>query len=281
MKKIILVITLIYSINFFGQEKLVFDKRFVQSEDKWVAFLPDSTKTYSYGFIYIDAQAGLTLNYEGTFTIDEKGKFNPKKRETEGFTKVRLQPNNVKVAFIPESKFGELKIAKTPDWLKSYKTGENSIERLYNWGYMYNGWNECEKALEFLEKADKINPDYKGLGVELAFSYNCLQQYQNAITVLKKALKKEPLEAYTNKELIYAQAKLGKLDEAEKSYKYAFKNCPDKTYNAENAYNILHGYYLIKDIKKFNSWLTETESILSSNPQIKNIVEQMKIKLRG
>ena len=31
---------------------------------------------------------------------------------------------------------------------------------------MYNGWNECEKALTFLEKADKIDPNYNGLQTE-------------------------------------------------------------------------------------------------------------------
>ena len=74
--------------------------------------------------------------------------------------KVRLQPNRTAIAEIPESKFKGLNIEKTPSWLASYKTDESSIERLYRWGYMYNGWSECEKALTFLEKADKINPNF-------------------------------------------------------------------------------------------------------------------------
>ena len=64
------------------------------------------------------------------------------------------------VAFIPENKFQELKISAIPDWLKYYKSDTNSIERLYRWGYMYNGWDECAKALTYLEKAEKINPKF-------------------------------------------------------------------------------------------------------------------------
>lgn len=280
MKHIFTLLTIISTFNIFAQEKLNFDKRFVQSEDKWVAFKPDSLSSYNFGFIYIDPEAGLTLDYAGSFTIDNNGKFIHKKREVESSMKYRLEANNVLVAFIPESKFSELNIKKTPDWLKYYKKDENSIERLYNWGYMYNGWNECEKALEFLEKAKKINPDHKGLRVELAFSYNCLKRYQDAISILEDALKSNPLDAYVNKELIFAQTKIGKLKEAENVCRKVVRDCPDKTYNAENAYNILQAYYIKKEVKKFNDWLAESNSYLSSDERFKSLAEKMKVELK-
>ena len=56
--------------------------------------------------------------------------------------KYRLQPNNNLVALIPESKLKELYVDKVPDWLKNYKHNENSIARLFRWGFLYNGWNE-------------------------------------------------------------------------------------------------------------------------------------------
>lgn len=280
MKHIFTLLVLVSTFNIFAQEKLSFDKRFVQSEDKWIAFEPDSLNSYHFGFIYIDSQAGLTLNYEGSFTIDNNGKFILKKRDAETSIKYRLEANNTLVAFIPESKFSELNIKKTPDWLKPYKEDENSIERLYNWGYRYNGWNECEKALEFLEKAKKINPNHKGLRVELAFSYNCLKRYQDAINILEDAIKSEPLDAYVNKELIYAQVKIGKLKEAENTCKKVVRDCPDKTYNAENAYNILQAYYLKKEVEKFKNWLAESSSYLLSEERFKNLVEKMKTELK-
>ncbi|RED24634.1 hypothetical protein BD847_1367 [Flavobacterium cutihirudinis] len=280
MNKIFTLLGLLFVFNISAQNTIQFDKKFVQSEDKWVAFPADSVGAYPYGFIYIDAQAGLTFDYEGTFKIDLTGKFIPKRREIDGQMKVRLQPNNNLVAFIPDSKFEELKIDKVPDWLKFYKEGENSIKRLYDWGYMYNGWNECQKALEYLEKAQKIDPEYKGLRVELAYSYNCLRQYQKAVDILKIALIKEPLDAYTNKELIYAEVKNDNLKDAENVCRKVFKECPDKTYNAENAYNILQAYYIKKDIKNFNNWFAETNSYLMSNQKLKPLAEQMKTELK-
>lgn len=280
MKKIITLLFLFCVYHISAQGKIQFNKRFVESEDKWVAFPADSTGAYPFGFIYIDSQAGLTFDWEGDFKIDATGKFIPEKRKVEGQVKYRLQPNDDLVAFISESKYSELNIAKEPDWLKNYKTDEGSIDRLYKWGFMYNGWNECEKGLEFLERAQKIDPEYKGLRVELAYSYNCLKQYKKAVDILKIALKKEPLDAYINKELVYAETKNGNLKEAEDVCRKVFKEVADKTYNAENAYNILQAYYIQKDIKNFNDWFVEANSYLMSDQRFKHLVEQMKVDLK-
>jgi len=116
MKYLLILVTLL-ATELNAQTTLNFDKRFLQSEDKWVAFKPDKDSTYAYGFIYIDPQAGLTLNYEGTFKVNPTGEFVPKKLDSTNM-KVRLQPNNVLVAFIPDNKFQELKISPIPNWLK-------------------------------------------------------------------------------------------------------------------------------------------------------------------
>lgn len=280
MQKTLLLLLLSVTIHTSAQD-LKFDKKFVQSEDNWVAFKPDSIGSYNFGFIYIDAQAGLTLDYAGSFTIDKNGVFLPKAKEIEGAMKYRLEPNNVLVAHIPESKMSQLKVSLIPDFLAGYKVGENTVERLYKWGYMYNGWGECNKALEFLEKAAKLNTNYKGLAVELAYSYNCLEQYQNAITVLKTALKSNPKDSYTNKEYIFALAKNNQLDEAKKIYKKSLETSSDKTYQVENAFNILQGYFLKKDNIEFQNWLTETKDLYSSNSHINGIVEKMKTQIKN
>ncbi len=266
------LLAILFAARLNAQTILNFDKRFVQSEDRWVAFSPDKDSSYTYGFIYIDEQAGLTLNYEGDFKILPTGEFVPKKLDSTNL-KVRLQPNNVLVAFIPESKFQELKIVPVPEWLKFYKTDTNSVARLYRWGFLYNGWDECAKALTYLHKAQKIDPDYKGLSVELAYSYNCLAQYENAVAVLEEALKANPTDAYTNKELIYAQIKSGQLDQASESCKNAIAVCTDQTYNGENCYNLLHTYFVKKDKDKFNLWLSETRKWnLKNDKLMKSIV---------
>lgn len=261
-----------------GQDVLQFNKRFVESEDKWVAFQKGKDNKFMYGFIYIDADAGLTLNYEGNFTIADNGTFVPEKDDSAN-VKVRLAPNNVLVAFIPPHKFAELQVPATPEWLKYYKTDTASIERLYRWGYMYNGWDQCAKALTYLEKAQKINPRFKGLSVELAFSYNCLTQFDKAIEVLEGSLKESPTGAYTNKELIYAQIKSGQLEAAAESCKKAIAVCTDKTYHGENCYNLLHSYYKKKDKANFNLWLAETKKWTAANARMTSSIKAMEEEL--
>lgn len=276
--KYLLIILTIWITNATAQNDLKFEKRFVQSEDAWVAFPADSTGAFPFGFIYIDAEAGLTLEYGGMFKIDKNGKFLKEKVEEERSIKYRLQPNNVLVALIPETNFGDLNIQAVPEWLKFYKKDQGSVEQLYRWGFFYNGYGECEKALEYLEKANKLNPNFKGLAVELAYSYNCLARYESAIKILQTALKATPKDAYTNKELIFAQAKMEKLEDAANTFRKTSK-FPDKTYNAENAYNILQGYYLLKDKKNFSKWWEETKEYISSNQQFLTNAEFMKKNL--
>jgi len=274
----ILIILILIATNLKAQTELKFDKRFVECEDKWVAFQMDKDSMYSYGFIYIDSQAGLTLNYEGDFKISSTDYYLPEKTDSISI-KVRLEPNNVLVAYIPESKYEELNINAIPDWLKYYKTDTASVERLYRWGYMYNGWNECAKALTFLEKAQRINPKFNGLEVELAYSYNCLNQFDKAILVLQDALKTNPTDAYANKELIYAQIKSGQLENASESCKKAIKICDDKTFNGENCYNLLHEYYQKKDKANFDLWLKETKKWTANNAYMTKNIEMMEDEL--
>jgi tetratricopeptide (TPR) repeat protein len=277
MKCLIFFITLI-ATNVQAQIVLKFDKRFVESEDRWVAFQKGKDSTYPYGFIYIDAQAGLTFNYEGNFKITPEGNFIPKKLDSTN-VKMRLQNNNVLVAFIPENKFAELLIPAVPEWLKYYKTDTGSVARLYRWGFLYNGWDECAKALDYLERAQKIDPKYKGLEVELAFSYNCLKQFDKAISILTGALQSDPENAYVNKELIYALIKSGQLDQASERCKKAIAVCKDQTYNGEMCYNLLHEYYKTKDKKNFMLWLEETKKWTSSRPEVVKSIKIMEDEL--
>lgn len=277
MKYLILVLTLA-TTQLIGQTTLNFDKRFVQSEDKWVAFKPDKDSVYPYGFIYIDAQAGLTLQYEGNFKILPTGEFVSRKLDSTN-VKIRLEPNNVLVAFIPESKFQELSISPTPDWLKGYKTDTNSIERLYRWGYMYNGWNECAKALTFLEKAGKIDPKFKGLAVELSYSYNCLEQFDRAEAILEEEIRTNSADAYVNKEYIYTLTKSNKIYKAVNQFEKSLKVVKDKQYNAENCYNILQCFYIQKDKVNFKKWYDILLKQPNSNDMITKSANNMKSEI--
>lgn len=280
IKYFLIALPLLFTVfHLKSQTELKFDKRFVECEDRWIAFQMDKDSSYSYGFIYIDSQAGLTFNLEGSFTISTDGRFIPKKIENTSI-KVRLQPNNVLVTFIPVNKYEELEIEPVPDWLKYYKTDTASVDRLYRWGFMYNAWGECAKALTYLEKAKEINSKYPGLEVELGFSYNCLGQYDKAIIVLSGALESDPANAYINKEYVYALSRSGQLDKAAESCQKALKICPDKTYRGEMCFNLLQAYYKKKDKENFNLWLKKTKKFNAKNDFILKIIKQMENELK-
>ena len=260
MKYFLLLFALITTtIN--AQDILKFNKRNVECEDKWVAYQKDNEGAYNFGFIYFDAQAGLTLNYGGKFKIDENGKFNllPSQKNQTNEYKIRLQPNKIIIAEIPEEKFKELAIEKTPSWLHIYKGDENSVYRLYRRGFMYNAGNECETALTYLEKAEKIDANYKGLQTELAFSYNALGKYDKAENSLKKAIAQNPKDCYTFKELAYAYTKQLKLDKAAETYTSMITICGGNNDVAETAHNLAYIYFSNKDKTNFNKWKLETE----------------------
>jgi len=277
MKYLFILLSLTVT-NLKAQTILKFDKRFVESEDKWVAFQIDKDSSYTYGFIYIDAQAGLTLNYEGSFKITQTGIYVPTKLDSVNM-KVRLQPNNVHVAFIPDNKFDELKISAIPEWLKYYKTDTASVERLYRWGFMYNGWDECAKALTYLERAQKIDPKYKGLAVELSFSYNCLKQYDRSAMILEEEIKTNPTDAYVNKEYIYALAKSAKIDKAVSQFETSINALKDNQYNAENCYNIMQYYYAQEDKVNFNKWYNIFQNQPNENKMMTRYADNMKTNI--
>jgi tetratricopeptide (TPR) repeat protein len=272
----ILFILLTFKLN--AQIDLKFDKRFVECEDKWVTFRMSEDSTYTFGFIYIDEQAGLTLNREGKFKINKDNTLSVEKlKETN--IKARLQANNVKVALLPESTFKELQIVPQPEWLKFYKTDTTSVKRLYKWGYMYNGWNECKKALSFLIKAKEIDPKYEGLNVELAFSYNCLKEYDKAEQILKEEIKIKPTDAYVNKEYIYTISKTENIEKATKQYLKSLEIIKDKTYNAENCFNIMQYFYNKKDKVEFNIWYKELNKCSNDNKMITEYADKMKAEM--
>ena len=70
MNYFIILFTLL-SFEIGAQTNLNFDKRFVECEDHWVTFNMNKDSSYTYGFIYIDEEAGLTFNREGNFKFDK------------------------------------------------------------------------------------------------------------------------------------------------------------------------------------------------------------------
>lgn len=262
-----------------AQSDLIFNKRFVECEDKWVAFDKDKDDTFSFGFIYIDATAGLTLNSEGRFIINAKNEFIAQKHDSFSL-KIRIENNNVRVAILPESHFGELKIKAVPEWLHYYKNDTLSAARLQRWGYYYNDWGMSEKALEYLEPGYKLDSNFKGMAFELGFAYNALERYEQAIPVITKALELTPKECYLYKELTYAQCNTGKLSDAESSATKGLPNCDDTEMKAEIVYNIAYQYYKLKDKTNFAIWAEKTKKWAAKGGLIYKTIISLEEKMK-
>ncbi|TLX74561.1 hypothetical protein E9993_11590 [Labilibacter sediminis] len=279
MKRLILFLLAFIVIKMNAQDNLIFNRRFIECEDQWVAFSINEDSSHIYGFIYIDSQAGLTLNLEGRFKYEPDSSLVVKKEQDTNI-KVRLENNNVNVAIIPEEMFNDLHVDSIPEWLKYYKTDVDSITRLYKWGYMYNGWGLCDKALEYLLKAKAIDVEYKGLLTEIAYSYNCLKKYDLSAEVLAEALRLNPTDAYTNKEYIYTLSQQKNIQKAIEQYEKLVELEVDDTYNAENCFNILGQFYYQKDVKNFKKWVKELRKWPNSNKKIDAYIEMMEKELK-
>ena len=239
-----------------AQAELKFDKIYFECEDKYVAFpLYDDETDYSFGFIYLDEQAGFTYQVIGDFKIDENGKYiADTSASAESNIKLRLEPNTKDVAIIPNEKVLEMGFPLTPYWLKFYKANENKVQSLIKRGYHFNHVGACNIALINLEEAYKIEPHAKGLEFEMSYAYNHLKEYDKAVAILEKAIENNPKDYFFYRELGFSYSKMEKLDEAEKVYKRGIKMSDDNAQKAEMAINMAQAYTLRKNEKKFKEW---------------------------
>jgi tetratricopeptide (TPR) repeat protein len=255
---------------------LVFNNKYIQCENRWIA-QQNKDSTFTYGFVYIDTYAGLTLDIAGSFKI-EKNVFMPTPREN-SLMKVRVPVNNNLIAIIPNDKLKELGVKTAPDWLKIYKGETPSASRNYRIGFVFNEWNECDSALIYLERAKTIDPNFKGLKAEFAFAYNALKKYDKAILVLEEALKETKGSCYLYKELVYAQMNLGLAEAAKSSAVRGIADCNDAEIKGEMAYNIAYQYYKLKDKQQFQTWSIEAAKWVKPDHQLIKALADLKIKL--
>lgn len=259
---------LLFVTGSHAQTALKFDKRFIDCEDKWVVFRPDKDGVYSYGFVYIDEQAGLTQEVGSKFTIAKDGTYVRLPQALDSTSiKVRLEPSQVRVALLPPAALASLKINATPEWLHFYKTDTVSAKHMFRRGFLCNAWDEPAKALPYLQRAQQIDPTFSGLAPELAYTYNALQQYDKAVPVAVSGLAASPSDCYAYKELSYAQLKLGQLNDAATTYQKSISRCTSKEMKSEIAFNIAGHYYHAKDRAKFDQWARETKKWATKGDQ--------------
>jgi tetratricopeptide (TPR) repeat protein len=246
---------------------LNYDSHMSDCENRWVSlYHKPGDADYTYGFVYIDPQAGFTLHYFGRFTIDSEGNFhvapNPLPPTTASL-KIRLDQNGI-AALLPARALAQLRLPERPDWLKYYQDEADPVTHKVNWGYFYNGIGDSQRALGFLEAAYKESPDAPRVVFELTYAYNATGRPEDAIRVAKNDFVKNPKEELLCREIAFAYLHMKSYKEATEQYQACIALCGDSesqmAEKSELAMNLGSAYRALGDAASRNAWLEKAKS---------------------
>ena len=119
-------------------------------------------------------------------------------------------------------------------------------------GIVYNSREEYETAIEVLEKALELDPDYGDAHNMISYVYLNLRKFEKAIEHLQKYASLNPGDANPLDSLAEANFRMGRLDEAIVKYKEAQAIKPDF---ASSSYCIAYIYALKENPAQAMEWL--------------------------
>jgi tetratricopeptide (TPR) repeat protein len=246
---------------------LIYDVHMSDCENRWVAlYHKPEDADYTYGFVYIDPQAGFTVHYFGHFTIDAAGKYHAATdplAQDKISLKIRLDQNGV-AALLPPAAIAQLQLPEQPDCLNFYKDKADPVTHKVNWGYFYNGIGDSQRALGFLEPAYKERPDAPRAAFELTYAYNATGNPEDAIRVAKAAFDKSPKDELLCREIAYSYLRLKNYKEATGQYQACIALCGDSqsqmAEKSELAMNLATAYGAMGDAATQDAWVEKAKS---------------------
>jgi hypothetical protein len=241
---------------------LTYDVHMSDCEDRWVVlYHKHNDPDYSYGFVYIDPQAGFTFHFFGRFTIDASGSYHsaPNPLPPDKYSlKIRLDQNGVAALLRPVA-LTQLGLPEKPDWLKFYEDKADPVTHKINWGFFYNGLGDSRRAITYLEPAYRKNPDAPRVVFELAYAYNALGRSEDAIRVSKKEFGKKPKDELLCREMAFGYLHLKSYKEATEQYQSCIALCDDseagRAEKSELAMNLSSAYKGLSDMQNGDAWL--------------------------
>ena len=245
---------------------LTYDVHMSDCEDRWVAlYHKPEDHDYTYGFVYIDPQAGFTLHFFGRFTIDVDGNYHaaPNPLPPDKYSlKIRLDQNGI-AALLPPRGLAQLGLPEKPDWLNFYEDKADSVTHKVNWGSFYNGIGDSRRAIDYLESAYKERPDAPKLVFELVYAYNAIEQPEDAIRVSKSEFAKNPKDELLCREMAFAYLHLKSYKEAATQYQACIELCGDSesqmAEKSELAMNLSSTYKALADTPNSEAWLEKAK----------------------
>src|SRR5665213_366319 len=242
---------------------LSYDVHMSDCEDHWVAlYRRPEDRDYTYGFVYIDPQAGFTLQYAGHFTIDDNGTFHeaPNALPPDKFNlKIRLQGQNGIAALLPPQALAQLRLPEKPDWLKFYEDKADTVTHKVRWGFFYNDIGDSRRAIDYLESAYKQNPNAPRLVFELTYAYNAVGRPGDAIRISREEFARNPKDELLCREIAFAYLHLKNYKEATVQYQACIALLPDsdtsRAEKSELAMNLAAAYDHLGDAPNRDAWL--------------------------
>ncbi len=236
-------------------------------ENRWVAvYHKAEDPDYTYGFVYIDPQAGFTLHYVGRFTIDADAKYHvaPNPLPPGNYSlKIRLEQNGI-AALLPPEALAQLGLPEKPDWLKFYEDKADAITHRVNWGFFYNSIGDSRRALDYLESAYKERPDAPRVVFELTYAYNATGRPEDAIRVAKSEFTKNPKDELLCREIAFAYLRLKNYRDATGQYQACIVLCADSeagmAEKSELAMNLSAAYGALSDTTNRDAWLEKAKN---------------------
>jgi tetratricopeptide (TPR) repeat protein len=247
---------------------LNYDVHMSDCENHWVAlYHKPEDSDYTYGFVYIDPQAGFTVHIGGRFTIDANGKYSlaPNPIPPDKMTlKIRLEDRNGIAALLPPEAVAELGLPERPDWLKFYEDDADPITHKVKWGFFYNSIGDSRRALDYLEPAYKERPDAPRVVFELTYAYNATGRPEDAIRVAKSEFTKNPKDELLCREIAFAYLRLKSYADATGQYQACIALCADSesgmAEKSELAMNLSAAYAALSDTTNRDAWLEKAKS---------------------
>ncbi|MCH2192598.1 tetratricopeptide repeat protein [Kordia sp.] len=283
MKKILTLLCAVFiaTISFAQSTQKVlfkFDKNYFEAVDKWVLYASEEGDAkLGLGFIYIDEEAGFTLNHEREISITPSGLKNGNGLKNTNI-KMRLTPNSAKVSILTTEQIKELGLPEQPEWLKIYKRNSEKVSYLKSIGYYYNHVGASKFALVPLLKAYEKEPHFNGLEFELSYAYNAIGQFKKAITVLEKAIHNNPNNYYFFRELGFAYKNLDRVEDAEKVYKKGISISDNDFEKSEMAVNMAQTYFQLRNSAKFDEWAKLTRKYAEKGSRYAQFIDYFESK---
>ncbi|MDN5284036.1 MAG: hypothetical protein JWR38_310 [Mucilaginibacter sp.] len=244
---------------------LKFDQRYTKCERKWVVIpKADTAKNYVYGYIYIEHQVFFMFDLRGAFSIGPGGRYvkDTTLYKNIGNLKYRIERNWHPVALLPASHFKELDLQPEPSWVKTYYVYRDTARYNYLMGRTYNDLNEYEIALTYLEMARGVNPFTVSVALQMAYAYNMLSRFNEAIAMLQPAIKEKPDDVRLQTKLGDVYFKLKDYDNALSIYLNAVNLFTYERSEAkgEVAFNIANIFQLQEKQHGYKIWMLKAKN---------------------